>query len=140
MCLSAQANLLGKGVAEGSSAAHASPPKMPPVLQHMHAELQLPRFSEEMLVDSIMANTIETKGRNPLGCEKAYTQPQVWMHQTSGEQNSNLTSLFCSQPHKANQCAPQNRGQKLLLDCSLDHIIDCFPAFAIAPNFVGPWG
>ena len=108
MCLSAQATALGKKHEEDSSAAHGSAASMPLVMQHMHPQTQLSRFSSETVVEHIMANTIETTGRNPFGCEKPYTQPQAWMHQTSGQQNPNLGSLFCSQPQKAIQCAPQN--------------------------------
>ena len=86
MCLSAQAAALAQSIPgiEGSSAAHASPPNMPTILQHMHPQNQLPRFSGEMAVNHVMANTIESCGSNLYGCDKAYTQPQVWMHQTSG--------------------------------------------------------
>ena len=83
MCLSAQAAQLVKGL-EDSSAAHDSPPNMPTILQHMHPQNQLPRFAGEMEVKHVMANTIESCGSNPFGCDKAYTQPQAWMHQTSG--------------------------------------------------------
>lgn len=81
MCLSAQANALGKLVAS-PSAAHDS--LTPTILQHIHPQTKLQRFSGESRVKDIMANTIETAGRNPYGCDDAYTQPQAWMHQTSG--------------------------------------------------------
>ena len=83
MCLSAQAAALVKGL-EDSSAAHDSPPNMPTILQHMHHQTQLQRFSGDTLVKSCMANTIEANGHNIFGCDCAYTQPQAWMHQTSG--------------------------------------------------------
>ena len=83
MCLSAQAKTLAQAI-EDSSAAHASPPNVPTVLQHLHPQLQLPRFSSDLLVKDIMANTIESMERNPYGCDYAYTQSQAWMHQKSG--------------------------------------------------------
>ena len=116
MCLSAQANQL-KGIADGSSAAHASPPNMRPILQHMDPRIELPRFSKDMDVQHIMASTIETTGRNPFDCGKAYTQPQAWMHQTSGfkwllESKIQILDLCFAANHKS---APPKRGQKLTI-------------------------
>ena len=111
MCLSAQATALGKKHEEDSSAAHGSAASMPLVMQHMHPQTQLSRFSSETVVEHIMANTIETTGRNPFGCEKPYTQPQAWMHQTSGQQTQISDLCFAANHKKLSNVLPRTEAR-----------------------------